>query len=126
MIIDCSNVLNYVAEVKRLCKTQYNKYGSCSSCPMADLGCDVVGEITQEHIDVMQKWSVEHPPETRAERFFKMFPNAPKSYLSTIPITCVKYLGWVKECELGYGTENCKKCWNEPYVERGEDSESKN
>ena len=123
MKIDCSMTLNYAKEVKRLCTTHREKHRTCSGCPLVALGCNIK-YTTQEHIIALQKWSDEHLLETRAEHFFKMFPNAPKNYMSSIPMTCVKYLGWVKECEKGYSSKHCEECWNEPYVERGANNES--
>lgn len=114
MKIDCSKTLNYVAERKRMC----HNYEICGlGCPLKKyrLTCNQMDCITQEHIDIVQKWSDEHPLESMAERFFKMFPNAPKNK-NNDPRCCPKNLGWDSrpDCDLG-----CAVCWNRPYREAG-------
>ncbi|MBR5583609.1 MAG: hypothetical protein IKW21_03690 [Lachnospiraceae bacterium] len=112
--IDCSLTLNYVKELKRMCET----HEFCSDdCPMYEYqtGCSDVINIEQKHIDIVQKWLDEHPHETMAEHFFKMFPNAPKSKNNN-PRICTEHLGWGSrpDCDLG-----CSVCWNRPYIEGG-------
>lgn len=54
---DCSKILDYIHERDRMC--QINKF--CDNCPFhVLLSCDV-GIATQEAIDILQKWSDEHP-----------------------------------------------------------------
>ena len=81
--------------------------------------CDDICEITQEHIDIVQKWSDENPQETMTEHFFKLFPNAPKS-IDGISCTCPTYLGWVAHCPKSIEQKiSCEECWNRPYIEGG-------
>ena len=57
---DCNKTMDYGHEFRRLC----NLYPSCSSnggCPLKGLGCSAWGSITQKEIDILQKWSDEHP-----------------------------------------------------------------
>ena len=57
---DCNNIMDYGHELRRLC----DSYPSCSDngrCPLIDRYCDYLGRITQEEIDILQKWSDEHP-----------------------------------------------------------------
>ncbi len=110
MKVDCSKTLNYFKELKRMCTSG----DGCEGCPLDEYSCCIINDITQEHIDIVQKWSDEHQRETMAEHFFKMFPNAPKNRDGN-PKVCPDYLGWDEiiavDCD-----RNCTKCWTKPYV----------
>lgn len=54
---DCSKVLDYLHEIARIC-TVYTK---CEGCPLKNINCAFVHDITQEHVNIVQKWSDEHP-----------------------------------------------------------------
>lgn len=54
---NCNNALDYVHEHGRMC----NIFISCSGCPLLDLNCRVVANITPEHIERVQAWSDAHP-----------------------------------------------------------------
>ena len=117
MKVDCSSVLNYAQEFNRMCKSVGCK---CNNCPMyAIVGrCDTVGGITQTHIDIVQKWSDEHPQETMLEHFLKLFPNAPQDDDETPMHTCPYHLGWEKLCPRdNQFVYECKECWSRTYVE---------
>jgi hypothetical protein len=67
MKIDCSQVLNYIKEYNRMCE-YYSTYSSCDNCPLIENpDCYIVPEITQESIDIVQKWSDENPLEEGAD-----------------------------------------------------------
>ena len=120
MKIDCSNVLNFANEYTRMCE-YYTKEASCDACPLrVNADCILVTEVTQESINIVQKWSDEHPHETMADRFFKMFPNAPTNDYGT-PKSCPDHMGWViGGCYIkGDKVMTCKDCWNRPYIEGG-------
>lgn len=57
--MDCSKTLDFSKEFYRLCNT-YDV--GCEGCPLADSNytCNWY-DITQEVIDIVQKWSDEHP-----------------------------------------------------------------
>lgn len=55
---DCSRTLDYVHERDRMCR--HNKCDE--SCPLVRRSDECnPGAITQEHIDIVQRWSDEHP-----------------------------------------------------------------
>ena len=112
--IDCSKVLNYVSEMKRMCEAHGCNCFGIPNCPLANKACSQAKTITQEKIDILQKWSDEHPLETMAEHFFKMFPKA-KLCLG-MPDMCPEHLGWEEDlCENGKRTCLCEECWNRNY-----------
>lgn len=109
--VDCSKTLNYVAEMKRMCEANGCNCFGIPNCPLANKACSQAKTITQEKIDIVQKWSDEHQVGTMANKFFEMFPNAQKDTDGS-PSACAKHLGWVDNCIL-----NCTDCWNRPYSE---------
>lgn len=119
--IDCSKTLNYVKELERMCYYYvHRKENSCSlDCPLGQINCTYTAEITQQHIDLLQKWSDEHPQQTIADKFFEIFPNA-KKMENGLPLYCPHYLGWgeYEKCPKGQGIDiSCADCWNRPYSE---------
>lgn len=76
MKYDCNKTLDFSHEYNRLCHC----YSCCSKeCPLCTR-CPDMGDITAEHIAIVQKWSDEHPEApklTKAEHDFLasfMFP----------------------------------------------------
>lgn len=117
--IDCSKVLNYVSEMKRMCESYGYQCHGVPACPLANKACSQAKTITQEKIDILQKWSDEHPQQTMSDKFFKIFPNAMKME-NGLPLFCPHYLGWgeYEKCPKGQGIDiSCADCWNRPYSE---------
>ncbi len=91
---DCNNVMDYGHEFRRLCKL----YPSCSdngSCPLVGRYCNNLGHITQEEIDILQKWSDEHPEPpklTKKDRaFLECFGGVGDRKISKDSNGCVFY-----------------------------------
>ena len=64
---DCNKTLDYSHELGRICRSC-----DCAECLVGHLPCSV-DRVTQEHIDIVQKWSDEHPEApklTKKERAF--------------------------------------------------------
>lgn len=53
---DCTKTLDYSHETNRMCAT----YANCKECVFKGIGC-IPSSITQESIDIIQRWSDEHP-----------------------------------------------------------------
>ena len=69
---DCNNIMDYGHEFLRLC----DSYPSCSSngrCPLIGRYCSSLGRITQEEIDILQKWSDENPEPPKLTEKDRMF-----------------------------------------------------
>lgn len=114
--VDCSKTLNFVKERNRICKHFIH---DCDGCILYDYHCSLVEDVTQEDIDIVQKWSDEHPQQTMAAKFFEIFPNA-KKMENGLPLYCPHYLGWgeYEKCPRGQGIDiSCADCWNRPYSE---------
>lgn len=115
--IDCSQTLNYAKERKRMCDSFSIQYShKCGECPLYPIqaSCVLISELIEAQIDAVQKWSDEHPVETMADKFFEIFPKAPKNSDGT-PIGCPKTLGWKEKCP--QELQGCNKCWELPYAE---------
>lgn len=120
MKIDCSKTLNYVNERNRMCDSVST---NCRVCPLDKMGdaergkCMRVRDVTQKHIDIVQKWSDEHPRETMSEHFSKMFQNTSLSDNWRRNI-CPYHIGRISKeiydnCDLV-----CTVCWDRPYIEK--------
>ena len=122
-MIDCSITENYVKEFNRMCK-----HTGCGECKFNlinqnEIACSrFVYSKPKQCIEVVQEWSNAHPQKTMRDKFFEMFPEAPKDEDGFPCGGIPRYLGWCKlqvsclECELTH----CKTstCWNQPYIEK--------
>lgn len=129
-MIDCSKTENYFAEKRRMSKT--TKSGTCKvvcgKCPLSSDN-NGVGECCtdfemlypKEAIEIVQRWSDEHPPKTYLSEFLKHYPNAMLNDDGIPELFCPYHLGLMskdnckKEC-------NCIECWNQTIpIEDGEE-----
>lgn len=111
--MDCNKTINFLAEVKRLCDSRTACTANATNkeqCPLFAF-CDLLpSEICAEKaVEVLQKWSDEHPKKTYIQDFFEKFPGASRDALI---LACRKviYGGECPETE-------CEECWNEPMEE---------
>lgn len=69
------DALEFLMERRRLCSC----YEECISCPLNGVKCNINNFVTDEHyskiIATVEKWSKEHPIETRQSVFLEQFPN---------------------------------------------------
>ena len=122
---NCTLALDYSREITRLCAS-YSAFGLCSTeCPFFkefqnEKSC-AYGQITQEHIDLLQKWSDENPPphqKTYAEDFFDKFPDADICPDGSPAVCRVRCYGGECRSEKTYpDSSHCKECWFEPIPE---------
>lgn len=139
-MVDCSKTENYFAEKLRMTKRTREEGCKikCSECP---LSCQNNGtsEFTscitfemlypEKAIEIVQRWSDEHPQRTYLSEFLK---NYPKAQLRTVLLysqleavkagiispeipkcICPYHLGLMSsdDCRKDH---NCVKCWNQP------------
>lgn len=129
-MIDCSKTENYLAEKKRMSKTTESgvcKVG-CAKCPFGSRN-NGVGEcctsfelhFPKKAIELVQKWSNEHPQRTYLTEFLEHYPNAELDE-NGIPKICRWKLGLAAIKERNCVEGDCIKCWNQPVsVEDGEE-----
>lgn len=121
--MDCNKTTNFFSELKRLCDSRTSCEAGAENkeqCPLFDF-CFCERSITTRDaeeiikaIEILQKWSDEHPKKTYAQDFFEKFPKA-QNYAGVNPVVCRnKIYGGFKN---GDCAEPCYKCWNEPMEE---------
>lgn len=131
-MIDCSKTENYFAEKRRM--TKKDKLGRCKlycgECLLnnknngtsENLLCGAFEAIYPEKaIEIVQKWSDEHPQRTYLSEFLKNYPNAELDH--GVPKVCLKKLGVVSGCaktKKGDFYISCHSCWKQPLPEREE------
>lgn len=113
------DAFEFCKEFGRMCKANYVAGGFCHECPLNNWNerdCYAAYDLTdaqiKERIDIVEKWSKEHPVKTMAMDFFEKFPNAPKKEDGT-PIMCPSACGYeeVSDCNI---VQKCVECWNRP------------
>lgn len=121
--MDCSKTIDFLSELKRLCDTRDECVANAANkedCPMFGI-CKLTHSKTcakdaEKAIEIVQKWSDEHPKKTYAQDFFKKFPEAkPDAY--GVPRMCRAncYGGSCRQpSPIDSNQEMCKCCWNEP------------
>lgn len=122
-MIDCTKTTNYFTEKLRMTKRTKNGLCKikCSNCPLCSnnngegLSCPTFEMYYPEKaIEVVQKWSDEHPQKTFLTEFLKNYPNAKLDEDGTPHKLCPWHLGLisVNSCH-----NNCVRCWNQPVEE---------
>lgn len=127
-MIDCSKTENYFIEkmrmTKRTTKNGLCKLG-CSNCPLCSINNNKGQSCTafemlypEKAIEIVQKWSDEHPQKTYLSELLKNHPNTLLNDDGT-PTFCPYRLGLMgaDDCRKD---GNCVKCWNQP-IEDGEE-----
>lgn len=81
---------------------------SCTTCPFnkgGNVGC-VVNDISA--VEIVEKWSKEHPAITYKQDFLEKYPNA-KLTEDNFPVACLIDLGYMDFDCTGI---SCKDCWD--------------
>ena len=124
------DAVKYFKEKKRMLnslgRTKWGCYGvECSNCPLyfnnsgIKVNCEEFElSYPERAIEIIEKWSQEHPQKTMLSDFLEKYPNAQLDKSGT-PCVCPDELGY---CEGRYCKPNeldCVKCWNRP-LKKGE------
>lgn len=127
-MIDCSKTENYFAEKRRMTKRAKNglcKLG-CSNCPLCSINNNKGRSCTafemlypEKAIEIVQKWSDEHPQRTYLSELLKTFPNTQLNDSGTPKEMCPHELGLNEIEDCGKTDNACVKCWSQP-IEDGE------
>jgi hypothetical protein len=121
--MDCSKTINFFAEAKRLCDSRTACEADAANkeqCPLRGFcGFPFSAICAKKAIEVLQKWSTEHPKKTYAQDFLEKFPEAQRTW-DGVPFVCRKRIyGGIHSaksegCE---DTKACYRCWNKPMEE---------
>ena len=121
--MDCNKTINFLHEFKRLCASRDGCVADAANkerCPMFGVCDDALTRICAEYaetaIEIVQKWSDEHPKKTYAQDFFEKFPKAQLDSDGT-PLACRNaiYGGGCPKIEPDIHC--CYECWNKPMEE---------
>lgn len=126
-MIDCSKTENYMYEKARMTKSVVNGvcHIRCTDCPLSRFNNNekiICSELELFHsetaVQIVQRWSDEHPQKTFLTEFLKHYPNTLLEDDGT-PNLCPYRLGLISidDCRKD---RNCVKCWNQP-IEDGEE-----
>lgn len=130
-MIDCSKTANYLSEKLRMTKKTKNGLckTKCDDCPLCsdnngtseNMSCTTFEmHHPEKAIEVVQKWSDEHPQKTYLTELLKHYPNTLLNDDGT-PEICLSSLGLTNYngCRNGI---TCSECWNQPIsIEDGEE-----
>lgn len=108
---DCSNILVYKRERIRMCRS----LDPCDDCDLDEDTCREIDDITPEHIEIVQKWSDEHPVKTRQSEFLKSFPKA-----KLLPEGCIDICPQRVETSFLCGDKVCSECQQEFWLQEVE------
>ena len=120
-MIDCFKTENYLAEKKRMSKTTESGVCKveCTNCLLSSYNngdgiCCTDFEMLypKKAIEIVQKWSNEHPQKTFLTEFLKNYPNV-QLYDTGIPKgVCPYHLGLMNKDDCRKD-RNCIECWNQ-------------
>lgn len=127
--IDCSITENYFKEKARMVK--YSDYGACTiccaDCPLCsdnngthEICADFEKLYPDKAIQIVQKWSNDHPKMTMLDKFKEQHPKAKLTKKGIPKTTCPRCLGYTDD-EHCAPSANCVDCWNKPYDEQNDD-----
>jgi hypothetical protein len=131
-MIDCNIAKNYFNEKLRM--TKRTRKGlckiDCSVCPLCSENNGTSGLVScttlemlhpEKAIEIVQRWSDEHPQRTYLSELLKAFPNAQLNDSGTPKGMCPHELG-LKDIDCGKTDNACVKCWNQTIpIEDGEE-----
>lgn len=125
-MIDCNITSNYFKEKKRMTKTKkYVCEIDCDDCPLSssnngiDISCAFLeANYPNKAIEIVQRWSNEHPQKTFLTDFLETYPKAPLD--NGYPRVCPYFLGYMTDHQSDdcpYSEQDCRKCWDTPINE---------
>lgn len=124
--MDCNKTINFLHELKRLCDSRDECVANAANkedCPMFGI-CKLMrskisAKDAEKAIEIVQKWSDEHPKKTYAQDFLEKFPEAQRNW-GGVPFVCRKriYGGIHSATSEGCDdTKACYRCWNKTMEE---------
>ena len=122
-MIDCSKTENYFAEKLRMTKAYESGFCRirCEHCPLdkknsgEDVSCiQLELKHPERAVEIVQRWSDEHPPKTYLTELLKTFPNTQLNDSGTPKEMCPHELGLNEIEDCGKTDNACVKCWSQP------------
>lgn len=115
------DALKFIEERNRMCERYWQVDGDCDGCPMVNVDecnelrnmVDDAGKAVGKVVEIIEKWSKEHPKKTRQSVFLKQYPNAKLS--DNVMEICPKMIDISFSCLL-----NCSTCKQEFWMQEVE------
>ena len=89
----------------------------CGIYQRSNFGCSTCAGWVRRHaedaIEIVQKWSDEHPQETKSDEFLKLHPNAFRvddNNGNTFVNICPKYIDMAFNCIENHDVDFCYNC----------------
>jgi len=125
-MIDCSKTVNFI---KERCRMTNNCQIRCAKCPLSQnndgadhMACfDFEEQYPKKAIEVVQRWSDEHPQKTYLTDLLEKYPNIPLDNNGKPAYVCPHDLGLMSVEDCKKDSNKCVECWKQPI----EDGESK-
>lgn len=118
--IDCSVTVNFLKEWRRMCLAEHAKCND--ECPFGicengeGLGCDVfVQKFPKTAIEIVQRWSDEHPVKTRLDDLLEKYPKFEVFSETGRPMYKPRMFGYCTGCST-CPNNKAEHCWHEPLV----------
>lgn len=105
------DAVKFINEYRRICTLK-----RCMECPLKEMGCSITTQKAkaEEIVDIVEKWSAEHPIKTRQSEFLKVFPMAEmnEDVVGILPcaIDSSVIIEWCKKYKV------CNKCRKEYWL----------
>lgn len=119
--IDCSVTMNYLREFNRMCNSHEYRCRDCSmdrhnNGELRYCG-SFIKEFPERAVEIVQKWSDEHPVKTRLDDLLERCPNVPLDG-EGFPHFSPSMLGYCGDCDRCRNWKNpdMRNCWGEPLV----------
>lgn len=115
------DALKFIEERNRMCERYWQVDGDCDGCPMLNVDecnelrsmVDDAGKAVGKVVEIVEKWSKEHPKKTRQSVFLKQYPNAKLS--DNVMEICPTVIDISFSCRL-----NCSTCKQEFWMQEVE------
>lgn len=121
-MIDCTKTTNYFTEKLRMTKRTKNGLCKikCSNCPLCSnnngegLSCPTFEMYYPEKaIEVVQRWSDEHPQKTYLTDLLEKYLNIPLDNNGIPAYVCPHDLGLMSVEDCKKDSDKCVECWNQ-------------
>lgn len=113
--IDCSQAVNFIRESKRMCMRE-----KCNECPASTANngtgykCErLLYSCPEVAIEIVQKWSDEHPVKTRLDDLLEKYPKFEVFSETGRPLYKPHLFGYCDDC-FSCPNKKVERCWHEP------------
>ncbi len=114
--IDCSVTVNFFKEWWRMCNVPSCNCGCpvLDACQKENVSCTTyMGQHPDIAIEIVQKWSDEHPVKTRLDDLLEKYPKFEVFSETGRPMYKPRMFGYCDDC-FACPNNKAEHCWHEP------------